>query len=385
MCKYMNENHYIKDHNSLSIGADESKAMRGIAILAIVMHNFTHWLGPMVRENEYQFNEHNVRRLMVELSSPTWDIFAHLFSFFGHYGVPVFVFLSAYGLVMKYESAEALASNAALTANMAWKNAWQFFAKHYKKLFLMMIVGYTAFVMVDYMTPRPYSRYTFSAVIAQLLMVGNLFEEPHHVIWPGPYWYFGLMVQLYVFYRFVLYPGKMSLMGMLTPRVRNVVMVGMILVTLFAQLLFEPNGEGINWYRYNMFGSLPVFIAGTMFARMQPRQELTRLHWALTLIIALFMIMLFSMNFACWIIVPFFICVATVAFVKVLPQFVFNPFVWVGNISAAIFVCHPIIRKVLIPIAHHGDIYGGLLLYVVVTLVFAMMFKKVIGMLDKNS
>lgn len=384
MCKYMNENHYIKDHNSLSIGADESKAMRGIAILAIVMHNFTHWLGPMVRENEYQFNEHNVRRLMVELSSPTWDIFAHLFSFFGHYGVPVFVFLSAYGLVMKYESPEALASNASSSANAAWKSAWQFFTKHYKKLFLMMIVGYTAFVMVDYMTPRPYVRYTFSAVVSQLLMIGNLHEEPHHVIWPGPYWYFGLMVQLYAAYRFVLYPGKASLLGMVSSRARNIIMVGIIIVALFAQLLFEPNGDAINWYRYNIFGSLPVFCAGLMFARLKPSMEVTRLHWILTSIIAVFMTLFFSMNFICWMIVPFFICIGTIAVVKALPRFVINPLAWVGTISAAMFVCHPIARKVLIPISHRGDIYGGLLLYVAASIVLAILFKKIIDLVSKS-
>lgn len=81
----------------------EAAAMRGLAILAIVLHNYTHWLGPMVKENEYTFSWHNVERLFAELSHPSWDIIAHLFSFFGHYGVPVFVFLSAYGLVMKYE------------------------------------------------------------------------------------------------------------------------------------------------------------------------------------------------------------------------------------------------------------------------------------------
>ena len=34
--------------------------MRGIAILAIVLHNYCHWLGKMVQENEYQFFERNV-------------------------------------------------------------------------------------------------------------------------------------------------------------------------------------------------------------------------------------------------------------------------------------------------------------------------------------
>ena len=81
--------------------------MRGIAILAIVLHNFAHWLRPMVKENEYAFAQHNADRLMTELLHPSAVLPAHLLSFFGHYGVPVFIFLSAYGLVMKYESGTA--------------------------------------------------------------------------------------------------------------------------------------------------------------------------------------------------------------------------------------------------------------------------------------
>ena len=49
----------------LFISKTESQAMRGIAILAIVQHNYCHWLGKMVQENEYQFSVRNVRRLMV--------------------------------------------------------------------------------------------------------------------------------------------------------------------------------------------------------------------------------------------------------------------------------------------------------------------------------
>ena len=85
------------------ISRKETAAMRGIAILAIVLHNYSHWLRGIIQENEYQFHVHNVRRLMVELSHPSWELIVHLLSFFGHYGVPVFVFLSAYGLVRKYE------------------------------------------------------------------------------------------------------------------------------------------------------------------------------------------------------------------------------------------------------------------------------------------
>ena len=29
-------------------------ALRGLAIIGIFLHNYCHWLGPIVKENEYQ-------------------------------------------------------------------------------------------------------------------------------------------------------------------------------------------------------------------------------------------------------------------------------------------------------------------------------------------
>ena len=89
----------------------ECNILRGIAIAGIVLHNYCHWLRPIVKENEYQFNQHNVdwfNNIMAH--SFTELTFFHLLSFFGHYGVPIFLFLSAYGLVMKYESGNGTAN-----------------------------------------------------------------------------------------------------------------------------------------------------------------------------------------------------------------------------------------------------------------------------------
>lgn len=346
----------------ITISKAESQAMRGIAILAIVLHNYCHWLGKMVQENEYQFSERNVRRLMVELAHPSWELIAHLFSFFGHYGVPVFVFLSAYGLVMKYEKSTLADGNQDSALSFIWK--------HYKKLFLMMIVGYAAYVMVDYMTPAP-RRYEFWNVVGQLGMFSNFYRDPDHDIWPGPYWYFGLMVQIYVMYRLVFYPRNL--------RTNKWLVGGLFAVTLLAQLLFLPEGLALQWYRYNIFGSLPVFIIGVLFARYNRFNELTRSTYASLAIASTALIFLFSLWFATWIIVPFLICIGTVAVVKLLPQFLMNILSWVGSISAAMFVCHPITRKVIIPISRHDDLFAGLLLYTVATIVLAIIFKKVMA------
>ena len=83
---------------------NECTAMRGIAILAIILHNYCHFISKIVQENEYQFFVSHNEQLWQVISHPDELLPIHLFSFFGHYGVPVFLFLSGYGLVRKYET-----------------------------------------------------------------------------------------------------------------------------------------------------------------------------------------------------------------------------------------------------------------------------------------
>ena len=172
-------------------------------------------------------------------------------------------------------------------------------------------------------------------------------------------------------YRLVFYPRNL--------RTNKWLVGGLFAVTLLAQLLFLPDGLALQWYRYNIFGSLPVFIVGVLFARYNRFNELTRSTYASLAIASTALIFLFSLWFATWIIVPFLICIGTVAVVKLLPQFLMNILSWVGSISAAMFVCHPITRKVIIPISRHDDLFAGLLLYTVATIVFAIIFKKVMA------
>ena len=49
---------------------------------------------------------------------------------------------------------------------------------------------------------------------------------------------------------------------------------------------------------------------------------------------------------------------------------------WVGSFSAALFVCHPITRKIFIPISKEGDYWTGLLLYIIASFCLAWLFKE---------
>ena len=358
----------------------ECSALRGIAIIGIFMHNYLHWLGPMVKENEYQFHTHNAERFWFILSHPDQNLLYHLFSFFGHYGVPVFVFLSGYGLYLKYESgAEEQQING--TTGLRINEIWEFMKSHYLKLFPMMFLGFCLFAMVDWMTPG-HHHWTWDAIIEQLTMTINIFPDPDHRIWPGPYWFFGLMMELYLVYRLFLYRRHWGWN------------VGLIICCMAIQALCydSPEGDAINRIRYNFIGNMMPFGMGLLCGRLTQNLGTTELrnYGITTFLLSTAAITLLSFNFWTWLIVPFFVVVAHVAFIKMLSaipaaDILVRGMAWVGGISAAIFVCHPITRKIFIPISRSGDILGGLTIYIIATILLAVIFKKMLEVRGKRT
>ncbi len=349
----------------------ECNILRGIAIVGIVLHNYCHWLRPIVKENEYQFNQHNVDWFNNVMAHGFNErTFFHLLSFFGHYGVPIFLFLSAYGLVMKYEGAKTQILPDSGSTNEP--NALSFLRYHWLKLFRMMIVGFAAFVLVDAMTEGQH-HYEVMDIAAQMGLFNNLLPNPDDIIWPGPYWFFGLMLQLYIVYRLFLYRKGWTWV------------VAFIAVCTIIELLCEPNGEPLNRWRYNFVGGMLPFGLGLLYAKYMQNVSL-RIYGAM-FIVSLFFIRFGSNHFFTWLFVPMFVCSAGISFVKLLsywntryPKYtlgIAKTFDWLGVISAALFISHPITRKIIIPISRGGDYWTGLLLYIIASICVAWLFKEI--------
>lgn len=361
----------------------ECNALRGLAIIGIFLHNYCHWLGPAVKENEYQYIQHHVDGLNYALLHADSMLPVHLLSFFGHYGVPVFLFLSAYGLVLKYEHPTVGNIQPAVSPRHREFSVIAFLRYHFLKLFKMMITGLVAFTMIDQITPDAH-HYQLIDVVAQLLMLNNLLPNPDHVIWPGPYWFFGLMMQLYLVYRLLLYKKRTSITLLL------------ILVCVAVQLFLIPDSEAINRYRYNFMGGMLPFGLGIILARYQHLLIAWRQHNNARQADGIVLLVSVVLTYACslhpigWALVPAFICTGSVAAIKLLsnvqidtPPTVRQPLggllkqlVWMGSISAPLFACHPITRKIFIPISKNGDVYTGLLLYIVASICLAWLFKQ---------
>ena len=361
------------------LSRSECNVLRGLAILGIFLHNYCHWIGPIVKENEYQYFQHNVDWLNQVMASPDLNLPFHLISFFGHYGVPVFLFLSAYGLVLKYEAKPHLDQASKFVnihgkALFDWRDPLRFIHYHYLKLFKMMMVGFVAFAMLDAITPGAH-KYHFLDIVAMLGMFNNVLPEPDHIIWPGPFWFFGLMLQLYIVYRLFIYRRHWG------------ITVGLMVICLAIQLALgfdNPESEAMNRYRYNFMGGMLPFGLGILYARYGEKILMTFHHNVTNTFGIIFCgitIYSFSESMIGWTFVPFLICLLSVLTAKVLSGVnwlsrVNKALEWMGSISAALFVCHPITRKIFIPISRQGDMYAGLLLYIISSICLAWLFSQ---------
>ena len=419
--------------NKLSL--QQTQALRGLAILGIILHNYCHFLKFAVKENEYTFTAEKPRQLLEKLMSIDSDLFIHILSFFGHYGVPVFLFISGYGLVKKYEAphsapegatnvsahdgnvaaasvsgrngqatnvsahdgnvapsgAEGGASSSSLSSSLS------FLLRHFRKLFRLMIWGYLLFVAVYFLRHDDGATvYSWDRIAAQLTMTVNfLYEHPDRIIKPGPYWYFGLMMQIYALYIFVIHRWR-----------SNWLLLALVAVSWMVQVIV-PAPDVLNFVRYNFIGGMMPFALGVAMARYEhsesrcevrgagyensdegqtseldsnlaPRTSRLvprEINLAPTIIFSALAVFAGSFWFHSWLWVPLFIVVGAVATVWLMPQWFLKPCAWVGGISAALFVMHPLMREIIIPHYRHTDIYFGIAVYLLASVAAAMLLQ----------
>ena len=247
-----------------------------------------------------------------------------------------------------------------------------FIRYNYLKLLRMLIVGFTIFVIVDALTPGRF-QFHWDNVIAQLLMYINVLPHPDKIIWPGIYWFFGLMMELYIVYRLLLY------------RRNTMYVIALVIICWLLQVFCDPEGETLNRLRYNFIGGMLPFGLGIILGRQieKVNLSLSRWLWAGITLVATLLVVVMCFHYQSWLWIPVLIIMGTLALVKAMPQRVMTLFVWFGSISAAMFVTHPIVRKIFITVAWKQDIYDGLMLYVVVTIALSWAVKQLIDRIPK--
>lgn len=91
------------------LGRENSQVLRGMAILFIILHNLLH--NPVFglsKENEMSYSQELSDSFWMAFTSSGCNFLAEFFSFLGWTGVPVFVFLTGYGLTKNYPPPQAV-------------------------------------------------------------------------------------------------------------------------------------------------------------------------------------------------------------------------------------------------------------------------------------
>jgi peptidoglycan/LPS O-acetylase OafA/YrhL len=229
--------HFLtKRFNFIDLSPEDSTFYKGLAIMLILFHNFFHLLAPGTGENEVDFSINRVKTFLnVLYQQPEFSIQV-IFSFLGHFGVQMFLFLSAYGLTKKYKSQQI---------------DYFFFLKHrivkiYITFLLSVIFYYLYMALIYDGIPNMVKviEMTWESLIYKLTFVAN-FIPGELVKVNGPWWFISLIVQFYI-----IFPFMLQLMKKYGP----ISLLLISIVSLIATAYFQPK--------------VNIFLAGTVLTHI---------------------------------------------------------------------------------------------------------------------
>lgn len=319
----------------------ECSALRCIAIISIVLHNYAHWLPGSAQENEFTFNIDNNYYFWHSVIDT--DFLIQIFSYFGHMGVPVFVFLTGYGLAQKYDETEQI--------------KWQrFLYSHWKKLFIPLVIG--TFTYLTVMSVKEgYFVFSIKRAIVQCSMLLNIISPMH--LRPMPYWYFGLTMQFYILYLFI--------------HKRSITPIFLLTIVSIAFMACFPNY--IRLAKFNCIGWLAPLLLGVIYSRYQshilPKEKTNHIY---IFTFSIILIALSGFNYYSWLLIPILVVIAAIGFVKYLPISFQQKIDYIGKNSLYLFVIHPITREIILPLNHIMGNYLSWCLYLLTTLAIMYSF-----------
>ncbi len=222
-----------------AISKSDTIIYKGIGILMIVVHNFMH-IFPNIKQNEDFFWPGRFYNYLKYMWAQPQNSIEYSFSFFGHFGVQIFIFLSAYGLTKKYKNTKIEYS--VFIKNRVLK-IYPIFL--WAILFAYIIVGtyfggLTGSVVLFLNTA--------DAVLLKILLLSNFI--PGYTFLPiGPWWFIPFIFQFYFIFPFLFYWYK---------RKGNSILIILSLITIGFSFITHTHVGGVSFYQ-NIIGHFPEF------------------------------------------------------------------------------------------------------------------------------
>ncbi|MDR2205563.1 MAG: acyltransferase [Flavobacteriaceae bacterium] len=299
---------------------EQISILKSVGIIMIVLHNFLHWRTD-VGENEMSYSPEHLINLMKSISNDPFSIFIGLFSYFGHFGVQIFIFVSAYGLTKKY-----LNQNRDI-------NYKEYIG--YRLIKIYSLAGFGLLVTVAYQMLYFGPSFSFVLSAVKSLTMTNNFRYASIYAYVGPWWFFSLILQLYFVFPFLYrYLQKKREMGFYL----------LLAISYLSIYVIFPFTEKLKIPLFgNFLGHLPEFLLGIALA-MFPKLALKSKHILMAL--GIFVISNLSEHTF-----PFSFLSATVLLIAMVRPLLFarktvvsRALVFIGGISMFIFLINGQLR-----------------------------------------
>ena len=177
------------------LNKQECGALKGVSILLIMWHNLALMVEGVVKVNEHTYNPQYAFDMINSILHPSRMTILDFLSHYVLIGVLGITFVSGYGLVLKYERGKNTVSPV------------RFIAGHYEKLLVLMAIGLVLYYIVKLVAFQSWQIHLVD-ITAMLSLTANCFNIA--AINPRPFWYFGMIMQLYIIYRIFLYPFSVN-------------------------------------------------------------------------------------------------------------------------------------------------------------------------------
>ena len=300
----------------MDLSRKQTTCMKGLAILIIMIHNFVEPFFDIPRNEMIYLMETRDNFLSnVFTSSSIW----YILSYAGWIGVPVFFFLSGYGLTKKYNQKNRL-------------NTFLYIKNHIFKLLKLLLPIYLLYLAVN--------NFCFGnlgglrSILAHMTFTINIlsYGDSGFYMEPVVYWFFGAILQFYILFLFI--------------RKLNTKWLWVLWVTFLIihyLVLFLVDNDTMEWVRHNFLGWGTSFVLGMIAAKSH-----FSISGRMKFLVSIASFIILCVSLITKQLAPF-VEISTIVLAICIADFIQAKWIYfIGVISASIFVVHPFIRMIIL-------------------------------------
>ncbi len=334
--------------------------LKGLGILFIVLHNFFHNIPPVLGENEFYFNSQLFGNYIYSLQQSPSEIIRYFFSIWGHYGVQIFIFISAYRLSLAYDAKHG-------TYKTLIKN-------RFKTLYVSFVICVFVYVLLGVLKSAIVDEQVlyWDSILWKLLLISNFI--PGEAIKPvGPWWFIPFIFQFYLFFPIVHSGVK---------KFGNPLLIALSIAGLALEWSLVDKFDSIN---FTFLGHLPLICCGIWLSK---KPSFTLKPWLILFAVAVFIGGHFS--FYLWLVIDLAVIVIAIYFFELCINKLPQHFIGVkllslfGFISLHLFLVNGFLRSPFHNVAIGIDHWWGAVIMAIISLIFSTIFAFALMYLDKG-